>query len=279
MLLFRVSCLYKGFLLGHWTVIHLNVFSGHIQIFTPSSFLISLQDADSSFQPEFAAAPLPAAAPMDYSLNDRDLCLSWPDDLMSVQPQPPDGPKLPTPNLPLEPYSGNTTRLEISSVAENRAQDLGCCVTSTTVTTASMLPCQENGIFVSHNEPEENHYESANESLQMQEILENLLQICEEPSILNLDGHDPTPQSQIVNGEAAKDLISGASAVAETVTATPASDSYQPSEPAPVESSPPALQDAEKKTSSGFLTSHTKYFVTAAGVGACVMLLVWKFRN
>lgn len=257
----------------------MNVFSGHIQIFTPSSFLISLQDVDSSFQPEFAAAPLPGAAPMDYSLNDNNLCLSQPGDLISVQPQPPDGPNLPTPNLPMEPYSGNTTRLEISSVAENLAQDPGCCVTSTTVTTSSMLPCQEDGIVVSHNEPEENHYDSANESLQMQEILENLVQICEEPSILNLDGHDPTPQGQLVNGEAAKETIFGASTVAETVNTTPANENYQPSGPAPVEGSPPALQDAEKKTSSGFLTSHPKYFVTAAGVGACLLLLVWKFKN
>lgn len=240
---------------------------------TPSSFLISLQDVDSSFQPDFAAAPPPGAAPLDYSLKDCD----WPGDLVSVQPQPPDGPNPPTPYSSMEPYSGNTTRLQMSSVAENLTRVPGCCVSSTAVTTASMLPCQEKGIVVSHNEPEENHYVSANESLQ--EIRENLLQICEEPSILNLDGHDPTPQGQLVNGAAAKETISGASAVAETVNTTPANDDCQPPEPAPVESSPPALQDPEEKTSSRSLTSHTKYFVTAAGVGACALLLVWKFRN
>lgn len=132
---------------------------------------------------------------------------------------------------------------------------------------------------MNHSQPEENHYDSPSESLGMQEIQENLLQICEEPSILNLDGQDSPPRGQLAHDEAATGRISGAAAEAEPANTPPVSESEQPPEPAPVGGSPPALQDPEKKTSSRLLTSHTKYFVTAAGVGACALLLAWKFKN
>lgn len=184
---------------------------------------------------------------------ENDVCFSQPGDLVSVQPQPPDSPALSS----MEPYSGNTTRLEMSSVSA-----------STTADTSSRLPCQENGITVNYNEPEENHYESPNESLDVEEIRENTLQICEEPSILNMDGHDSTSQGQIINGEAAK----------ETINAPPASGNEQPPEPSAGAGSPPAPQHPEK-TPSRLLTSNTKYFVTAAGVGAFALLMAWKFKN
>lgn len=247
------------------------------------SFL--LQDVDCRLQTEVAAAaPLPAAALMEDSQIENTLCLSKPGELVSIQAQPLDGLALPEPNSSLDPYSGNTARLEMSSVLETLGHVPACsAVTCTTAITSSMLPCQENGIAVNHNEPEENHYESPSEILEMQEIRENTLQIFEDVSILNLAGHDSMPQGQIINGEAATEMNSAAAAaaaaaVAESVNSPPVSENYQPNEPAPGESSPPALQDPQK-TSSHFLTSNTKYFVTAAGVGACALLLAWKFKN
>lgn len=244
------------------------------------SFL--LQDVDCRLQTEVvAAAPLPAAALMEDSRIENTLCLSKPGELVSIQAQPLDGLALPEPNSSMDPYSGNTAWLEMSSVPETLAHVPACsAVTSTTANTSSMLPCQENGTAVNHNEPEENHYESPSEILEMQEIRENTLQICEDASILNLDGHDTMPQGQTINGEAAKEMISAAAAavVAESVNSPPVSENYQPNEPAPGESSPPALQDPHK-TSSHFLTNNTKYFATAAGVGACALLLAWKFKN
>lgn len=241
------------------------------------SFL--LQDVDCRLQTEVAAAaPLPGAAAMEDSHIENTLCLSKPGELISVQAQILVGLTLPGPDSSMDPFSGDTARLEISNVPGSLAHVPACsAVTSTTANTSSLLPCQENGIAVNH-EPEENHYESTSEILEMQEIRENTLQICGEPSILNLDGHDLMQQGQIVNGEAANEIISAAAAaaaVAEPVNSPPATENYQPPEPAPAESSPPA-PSLTTSTSSQFLT---KYFVTAAGVGACALLLAWKFKN
>lgn len=240
----------------------MNVYLGLIQIFL--LLLVSQR----------GVAPLPGAAAVEDD-SENTLCLSQPGELISVQPQLSPSPPLPT--SPVEPYSGNTTRLEMSSVAEDLAPTAGGSAVA-----SSMLPCQENGIVVNHNQPEENHYDSPSESLDVQEIRENLLRICEEPSILNQDGHDSTGRGQLAHHEAAAaEMICGAAAGAEPANAPPESGSKQPPEPAPVESPPPALQDSEKKktTSSSLLTSNTKYFVTAAGVGACALLLAWKFKN
>lgn len=225
-----------------------------------------LQDAERSSQT--GDAPPPGAAATEDE-SEKSLCLSQPGELTSVQL--PGSPTLPTPISPVEPYSGNTTRLEMSSVAGDLGPTPGSsAVTSAPLATSSVLPCQENGIVVMHNQPEENHYDSPSESLEMPEIREDLLRIYEEPSVLNLDGHDSAARGQLAHA--------GAAAEADPATPPPASESKQPPEPAPVESSPPALQDSEE-ASSRLLTSHTKYFVTAAGVGACALLLAWKFKN
>lgn len=208
---------------------------------------------------------------MDTSLFDNTLCLSKPAELISIQPQNHDSPSLPDPGSPVEPYSGNSERLEISSAAVTSARVSACsAASSTTVTTASALPCQENGIALNYNEPEENHYESPCQSLEMQEVRVNVVQISEEPSILNLDGQSSAPQAQMVNG-------------AEITSAPPlsSSENYNPSEPAPADISPElkTLPDSEEKTSSRTLTTNTKYILTAAGVGACALLMAWKFKN
>lgn len=233
----------------------------------------NLQVVESSPQTDAAAttSPLPGAAAMDASLSDDDtLCLSKPGQLISIHPQSHGSSTIPASSSPVEPYSGNSERLEISDAAVTSA------ASSTTVNTASALPCQENGIALSHNQPEENHYESPSQSFQ--EVRENVVHISEEPSILDQDGQSSTPQAQIVNGEAAKDITSApplSTNAADTVSSvkTPSSETYHPSEPAPADTSP------ERETASHALPTNTKYILTAAGVGACALLMAWKFKN
>lgn len=224
---------------------------------------------------------------MNTSLFDNTLCLSKPTELISIQPQNHGSPSLPDPGSPVAPYSGNSDRLEISIAAVSSAHVSACsAASSTTVTTASALPCQENGIALNHNEPEENHYESPCQSLEMQDVRVNVVQISEEPSILNLDGQSSAPQAQMVNGEAAKEITSApplSTSAADTVSSvnTPSSENYHPSKPASADISPElkTLPDSEEKTSSRTLTTNTKYILTAAGVGACALLMAWKFKN
>ncbi|KAM9341586.1 mitochondrial antiviral-signaling protein [Symphorus nematophorus] len=228
-----------------------------------------------------ASPPLGAAGPNASVFNDDSVCLSKPGQLVSMQPESNGNPTLPS---PVGPYSGNSERLEISNAAPDAVTSapVPACsaVSSTTVHTASALPCQENGIALDHNEPEENHYESPCESLEMQSVRENVVQISEEPSILNLDGQSSAPQAQIVNGDAAKEIPpappSTNAADAVPSVNSPSSENHHPSEPAPELKT---LQDSEEKTSSHALPANTKYILTAAGVGACALLMAWKFKH
>ncbi len=242
----------------------------------------NLQVDESGTQTETAAtnSSLPGAAGMEASLcEDDNLCLSKPGHLISIHPQSHGSPTIPSPSSPVEPYSGDSERLEISEADVTSAHVPACsAVSSATVNTASALPCQENGIAVSHNQPEENHYESPPLSLDIQEVRVNVLHVSEEPSILNLDGQSSTPQAQIVNGEPTKEITSApplSSNAADTVSSVkgPSSENYHPSEPAPADNSP------ERVTASHTLPANTKYILTAAGVGACALLMAWKFKN
>lgn len=222
--------------------------------------------------PAASAAPssaVPDASGIDSSLFDNTMCVSKPGKLLSIQPQ---SPTHNAPCSPAEPYSGNSERLEFSSVSACTAVNL----------TTSALPCQENGIPPNHNEPEENHYES----LLGQEVQENVVQICEEPSILNLDGQSAAPQPQITNGKTAKEITSvlplPTSAAATTSSTTPPSmKNDHLSEPAPAHVLPElkTLQAAEQKASTHTLSTNTKYIMTAVGVGACALLMAWKFKH
>ncbi|XP_029317161.1 mitochondrial antiviral-signaling protein [Cottoperca gobio] len=240
---------------------------------------------ESSPQTETAAvtSPLPGAAEMDASVcDDSSVCLSKPGQLLSIQPPNDSSPTVSAPSLPVLPYSGNTDRLEISDAAPDTVTSayLPACsaYSSTTVSTSSALPCQENGIAVIHGEPEENFYNSPTQSLETQEVLENVVHVSEEPSILNLDGQSATPQ--IMNGEAAKEIVSAPPLSTNTVDTvlsvnTPSSENYPPSEPAPADISPEpkTLPDSEKKP------TNMKYILTAAGVCACALLMAWRFKN
>ncbi|GAA6224877.1 mitochondrial antiviral-signaling protein [Lates japonicus] len=238
------------------------------------------QVVERSPQPETAAAaaPLPTgAAGMDASVFDDTLCLSKPGQLVSMQPQNHDSPTIPAHNPPSQPYSGDTQRLEISEAAPESISSVCSAVTSTTVNTASGLPCQENGLSLDHNEPEENQYDSPNLSLETQV---NVVQFSEEPSILNLDGQTSAPQAQNINGEAAREITPSPPS-SFTTAADTASGLDAPSEPAPPVITPEVktLPDSEEETASRFLPANTKYILTAAGVGACALLMAWKFKN
>lgn len=161
-----------------------------------------------------------------------------------------------------------------------------CFATETTqVTSAS--PCWENGIAATHNEPEENHYESPGPSL---DVRENVVQVCVEPSVLNLDGQQEAPQPQMTNGKPLTEVASaGPLPAAETVSsaATPTSqENHHQSEAAAaaavaaeVVPQLKTLQAAEQEAPTPILSSNTKYIITAAGVGVCALLMAWKFKH
>ncbi|XP_034714142.1 protein transport protein SEC31-like [Etheostoma cragini] len=248
------------------------------------------QVVESSPQTETAAptSPLPGAAGVDTSLCEDTVSLSKPGQLISILPPHHEHPAIPAPSSPVQPYSGNTERLEMSDAAGDTVTS-AClsarsAVSSTIESTVSRLPCQENGIALNHNEPEENHYDSPSQSFGMQEVLENVVHVSEEASILNQDGQSPTPQAQIVSDEAATPAPPLFTNTVETVSSvnTPSSENYHPSEPAPADISPQQktqTQDLEKKVASGTMPSNTKYILTAAGVGACALLMAWRFRR
>ncbi|XP_042356221.1 LOW QUALITY PROTEIN: mitochondrial antiviral-signaling protein-like [Plectropomus leopardus] len=237
-------------------------------------------------QTKAPASPQPAAAAEnDVSVSeDFSVYLSKPGRLVSMHPQNYSSPTIPAPNSPEQFYSGNSERLEMSDAAadDDTSAHLPACsaVTSTTVRTASALPCQEQGIAFNHNEPEENYYESPAQSLGMQTVQENSVHVSgERPSIMNLDGQIATPQVQIVTGEAAKQITSApplSNNAADCVVSVNAasSENHLPSEPAPAEP-----KDSQEKMASRTLPANTKYILMAAGVGACALLMAWRFRN
>ncbi|XP_070698168.1 mitochondrial antiviral-signaling protein [Pempheris klunzingeri] len=242
------------------------------------------QVVESSPQTETAAttSPLPPAAGMDASLWDDSLCLSKPGQLISIEQQNHSLPTLPAPS---SPFSGNSERLEISEAAANTVTSahVPACsaVSSTTVETVTVL---ENGIALNHNEPEENHYESPGQSLDMQDVRVHVGQISEQPSILNLDGQSSAPRAQIIHGEAAKEITcapSPSTNAAGSVLSvnTPSSESHPPSEPAPADVSTELKTVQDSETPSCALANNTKYILTAVGVGACALLMAWKFKN
>ncbi|XP_061600277.1 mitochondrial antiviral-signaling protein [Cololabis saira] len=193
-----------------------------------------------------------APAPAD---DDDDVLLSKPGVLLSVLP--PDGPNatMEDSTVLVQPYSGDSGRLEISESASD-------AVTVTSVpacSAAAAVPpaCQENGLAPDHNQPEENHYESPSMG-----VLENVVHVSEMPSILNLDGQDTSPHVEIMNGETAKDQLSSLNG--------PGKERCVPSEPAAAENEDPQTSITQP---------NTKYILTAAGVGACALLFAWKFKK
>lgn len=146
----------------------------------------------------------------------------------------------------------------------------------------SASPCLENGV-TADNEPEENHYESPGPSL---DVREDVVQVFQEPWVLNLNGQQEAPQPQLTNGKPVTDVTSALplSTTAETVSsATPPSHHHQSEAKAEgaaeVQPQLKILPAAEHEASNHILSSNTKYIMTAAGVGACALLMAWKFKH
>lgn len=157
---------------------------------------------------------------------------------------------------------------------------MSACAAIETTQAASASPCLENGV-AAHNEPEENHYESPGPSL------EDVVQVFKEPSVLNLDGQQEAPQLQLTNGKPVTEVASALPlpTTAETVSSAtpPSQENHHQSEvtaegAAEVQPQLKILQAAEQETSN-HISSNTKYIVTAAGVGACALLMAWKFKH
>ncbi|XP_068194766.1 mitochondrial antiviral-signaling protein [Antennarius striatus] len=231
------------------------------------------------------ATPFPGAAGINAPVfDDSSVYLSKPGELITIQSQENGCPSNPAPDSPVEPYSGDTGRLELSAAAVTSAHVPACsAVNSPTLNANIAQPCYENGIALNHNDPQENHYESPCQSFDSQEVQMNVVQISEEPSILNLDGQSSTPHPQIVNSEAAMEaacapLLAANDADTVGIINSPSCENHLPSEPAPAAISIKTLQDT-KEASSHHLTAKTKYILTAAGVGACALLMAWKFKH
>ncbi|XP_053191787.1 mitochondrial antiviral-signaling protein isoform X2 [Scomber japonicus] len=226
----------------------------------------------------------PGAAGIDALIHDENsLCLSKPGQLMSVHPQNHANATISAPISPAEPYSGDSQRLQFSEPAPDTVTPahIPACSAVNNMEAVSALPCEENGIALDHNEPEENQYDSPCQSLDMQDVQVNVGHVAEEPSILNLDGQSSTPQ---INGQAAKEINSAPpTTTADTVSSLnrPSGENYHPSAPVSADTAPEhkTLQDPEEKKAPCALPDNTKYILTAAGVGACALLMAWKFKN
>lgn len=251
-------------------------------------FLLQVAETNRQTTTAATASPLSGAAVVNAShFDDSTVCLSKPGQLISIQPQNHGGPNILATNSPVEPYSGNTDRLEMSDDAQdtvNFAHVPACsAVSSTPGNTVSGVPYQENGIALNPNEPEENHYESPCQSLERQDVRVNVVHVSGEVSILNLDGQTSSPQAQISSSDTAKKITS-ASPLSTTPTAATASslnahssENYS-TEPVPVDISSQS-PDPEESGASWILTNNTKYIATAAGVAALALLITWKLKN
>uniref|UniRef100_A0A3P8W002 Pollen-specific leucine-rich repeat extensin-like protein 1 n=1 Tax=Cynoglossus semilaevis TaxID=244447 RepID=A0A3P8W002_CYNSE len=236
-----------------------------VQDTTPPVVLPVVVEPEESTEPSTNVQTEAAASnslPDDCATEHNTSYLSKPEVLISVQLQNHDSPSISAQTPSEEPYSGDSRRLELStSISGSHAVSLThvpvCSTVSfATVNTVSELTCQENSTGHDLEEPEENHYESPPDSLETEEVLVNVLQTSEEPSILNMDL--PT---QIINGKAAEAMAPSSPSSNTTSSSCSTADGSE-----------------EDKRIRKFST-HTKYIVTAAGVGAIAVLMAWKFRN
>ncbi|XP_064860515.1 uncharacterized protein LOC115125924 isoform X2 [Oncorhynchus nerka] len=137
----------------------------------------------------------PAAAPADTSMNEDEVNFSKPEVLRSEV-------------MDSQPYSGDSTRLQrsVSDFVLATADVNSRVVIPDPVTTSTPLPCQENGVPeeiiepLSHNEPQEDTYESSClSSLGDQEVLLNVVHVSEDASIQNNDGQTPSMLGFVVH--------------------------------------------------------------------------------
>uniref|UniRef100_A0A8C6T2A2 Caspase recruitment domain-containing protein n=1 Tax=Neogobius melanostomus TaxID=47308 RepID=A0A8C6T2A2_9GOBI len=202
---------------------------------------------------ETQATPSPPANAENDSVSEEDICFSKPGVLMSVQPPDQNNTTMRPCSLYDAPFSGDSGRLEMSEVEK------------------SAPSCQENG-------------------LEEEDVQENVGYIAEEPSILNLEvqqidrepatatviseiasitkvEHDRNPNQEVqtpiiqVNGEPAREI------------------NPVPPEPAPATNDNHLLNDPLADENPLTDRLNTRYILTAAGVGACALLVAWKYNH
>uniref|UniRef100_A0A3Q2NZQ0 Mitochondrial antiviral signaling protein n=1 Tax=Fundulus heteroclitus TaxID=8078 RepID=A0A3Q2NZQ0_FUNHE len=236
-------------------------------------------------QPEAAGSTSPESCTEDG--DDNAPCMSKPGQLISIQPDNRASPAVPAFSSPLQPYSGNSERLEISEAASDAESNLPACtaLSPKAEDAASAPPCQENGIAADHSEPEENHYESPNQSF---EVRENVVHVTGLPSLLNLDGQVLVPQLQIISEEPAGGSFSASAASFTAVDDTgsslngPRSESYKHSESAgggPSTEQKPPPHSEESTNANCDVHSKTTYVLIAAGVAACALLIGMRLKK
>lgn len=202
---------------------------------------------------------------MSAPLVDDDyekVCLSKPNQLISFQSENSAGPHVQEFNLHVAPYSGNNGQLE-------KSESL-----SDTLTPSPWS--QENSNAPNQNEPEEKHYESPNQT--MEEVLENDVHVSETPSIPNLDGQTSLPQTiseRSVESTSETPIFTNAANSNLSSSNHPHRESNNPSEPKSLQSSGEKIAPYNNPCQS----SNAKYFLVAAGVGVCALLMVWKFKK
>lgn len=131
-------------------------------------------------------------------------------------------------------------------------------------------------------------------SLDMEDVRENVGHVAEEPSLLNLDVQTPLLQ---INGEPDNESTT-ASVISDTPSLTNAKTPImqvngEPAKeitpvlsklaPATNDNHPPNDPNVDQKLlDSGNPTTNrrnTRYILTAAGVGACALLIAWRFKH
>lgn len=142
---------------------------------------------------EIEAAPTPPAEVGEISeINQRftseneDIIFSKPGVLMSVEPPDQNNTTMCPPSPDPTPYSGDSGRLEMSEDVK------------------SAPSCLENGI--NHKEPDKDVCESPAPSLEEEDVGENVVQVAEDPSILNKETEMPLMEEP--TKESATPLIS-----------------------------------------------------------------------
>ncbi|CAG5866845.1 unnamed protein product [Menidia menidia] len=209
--------------------------------------------------------------------GDYEVCLSKPGQLVSIHPQNHASPAVQSSSPEAAPYSGNSDRLEISEATPDTVISThtpACSAASSAIEKPTTPPpCQENGIAPGHNEPEENQYESPNQSV----VYEDAVHVSEEPSILNLNGRSTPPHLQTIDGDKAKETVPESS--------NHAADNSMSGVHGESNSTPKlAPTDANSEETGHFQTvftqsNKTKFILTAAGVGACVLLVAWRLKK
>ncbi|XP_056151890.1 mitochondrial antiviral-signaling protein [Lampris incognitus] len=249
-----------------------------------------------SQQPEATGSTTPLLAGIDSPTpslsHEDDVCLSKPGLLLSIQQNN----ATPTISVPAEePYSGDSDRLEVSdspsaSLLHNEPEEnyyesnclssLGRQEVLVNVVHVAEGPSIQNqtgqspsmlwdAVHASNGLPA--HNRDTQSQTGVESVPSTSPQKTEEAP--GKEAHLPEEQqAQILNGEATSVLTK------EPASVLP--ENCHPAESGVVELAPDQGQQNPREGLSRFILSpNTKYFLTAAGVSTCALLVAWKLKN